>query len=173
MEIKKVNELMARWQRDLGDEVEVVLGGSLASDLFVFDEEAKVVDVDVRFLVDNPEDKGICKKIEAVTGLAYRKTIAVEDWPSNSPSPGIMVEGKIEMEGIPLPLDIEGCIRNRKYVGWARFYRQVLSPEEIRDFIKKKKMLRGNKAEYKKMKSEIRAEVERRCIEKGFVNTSL
>jgi len=166
---KVLRELLARWQKNLGDEVEVVLGGSLASDLFIFDEGTKVVDVDIRFLVDDPEDESVRKKIEAVTGLVYRKTITVEDWPSNSPSIGIMVEGKIEMANIPLPLDIEGCIRNRKYVGWARFYRTVLSLEEIEDFIERKKLLRENKAEYKKMKAEIRELVERRCVERGLI----
>lgn len=169
--LERIEALIASWQLALGENgqnVDVVLGGSLVSGLFIFDEETTYIDVDVRFLVDHPEDKRVREKIEMVTGLTYRKTITVGDWPEGT-STGVMVEGQKKVSGISLPLDIEGCIRSRKYIGWAKFYRAVLTEQELAEFRKEKAALRHNKAAYKKLKSDVRAEVERRCIERGLV----
>ncbi|HRH32817.1 MAG TPA: helicase-related protein [bacterium] len=166
--LKKIQALIADWQERLGDGVKIILGGSLVSDLFILDHETKVIDVDVRFLVNNPEDEKLRVKIESVTGLKYRKTISVADWPTGS-SAAVMVEGVLTIPGVGLPLDIEGCIRNPKYVGWAQYYRQVLTPEELESFRQQKSMLRHNKAEYKNLKSKIRQMVEDRCLATGII----
>ncbi len=83
---------MAQWQIALGPSVEVVLGWSLVSGLLILDEETRVIDVDARFLVENPQDPALCRAVEAATGLRYRKTITVGDWPEGQ-SVGVMVEG--------------------------------------------------------------------------------
>lgn len=166
--IEKIKSLIADWQAALGDSVQVILGGSLVSGLFILDEETEVIDVDIRFLAPNPEDENLRKRIEAVTGLQYRKTISVNDWPSGE-SKGIMVEGQLLIDRVTLPLDIEGCLRNPNYVGWAKFYTTVLTPREIEHIRQQKILLRYNKAGYKKFKAEIRAEVEKRCIAAGLV----
>jgi hypothetical protein len=166
--LEKIEALVAKWQEALGNSAQVILGGSLISGLFILDEETEIIDVDVRFLSVDPENEILRKKIETVTGLKYRKTITVNDWPSGE-SKGIMVEGRLVLTGVGLPLDIEGCIRNPKYVGWARFYTAVLTLQEIEDIRNKKIILRHNKSEYKKFKSEIRKEVERRCIAANLV----
>lgn len=166
--LNEVEALVAEWQKALGENVRVVLGGSLVSGLFILDEETKCIDVDVRFLTDAPESEELRQRVEAVTGLKYRKTITVNDWPTGT-STGVMVEGMLTHPELSLPLDVEGCIRNPKYVGWARFYQSVLSPDELSTFRRKKVELRHNKAEYKKLKEQVRAEVARRCVERGLV----
>ncbi len=164
-----VEKMVVEWQQKLGDSVEVILGGSLVSDLFIFDEKTELIDVDVRFLTNNPEDPELRQRIEKVTGLKYRKTITVNDWPTGQ-SLGIMVEGQMSLPELPLPMDIEGCIRNPKYVGWGKFYRDVLTEKELEDFRQKKIALRHDKKAYKQMKAEVRAEVEKRCLEQGIVS---
>lgn len=163
----RVDGLIAEWQEKL-PEVEIALGGSLVSGLFVLDDETEVVDVDVRFLTDAPLTEDLRQKIESATGLAYRKTITVSDWPTGE-SEGVMIEGKLALPGFPLPLDVEGCLRNARYVGWGKFYREVLSPEELADFFARKKALRHDKAAYKALKQEALALVKRRCVERGLV----
>jgi hypothetical protein len=163
-----VTAMIAQWQDTLGPEVEVVLGGSLISGLFVL-EGADVVDVDVRFLVSEPADETIRRRVEMVTGLAFRKVISVADWPAGS-SVGVMVEGRLEHPELPLPLDVEGCIRNRAYVGWARFYQLVLTPDELAEIRDGKLRLRADKKAYKAFKSAWRDEVERRALAAGLVS---
>jgi hypothetical protein len=164
-----VTSLLARWADQLGDDVEVQLGGSLVSGLFLL-EGADVVDVDVRFLVDDPADPTIRRRIESVTGLSYRKTIPVADWPSGK-SEGFMIEGQLTHPELNLPLDIEGCLRNRRYVGWGRFYTLVLTADELAKFRNAKLRLRGDKSAYKALKSQMRSEVERRALAAGLVKT--
>lgn len=169
----KVNAMVRQWQTALPD-VEIVLGGSLVSGLFILDEKTDAVDVDLRFLSkkdispESEEAKELIRKIEAITGLKYRKTITVSDWPSGS-SEGIQIEGALHLDGVDLPLDVEGCLRNDRYVGWAKFYKQVLSQEEL-DFFKTEKIrLRDDKTEYKALKQRMIEEVQKRCLEKGLV----
>lgn len=164
---EKVDSLVAGWQNKL-PEVNIVLGGSLVSGLFTLDDKTKMIDVDVRFLTDQPVTEELRGKIEEVTGLKYRKSITVEDWPSGQ-STGEMIEGKIELPGLELPLDVEGCLRNEKYVGWAKFYGAVLTKEELSSFLEEKKQLRGNKAEYQALKKKMLKIVMERCIERGLV----
>jgi len=169
--MKKINitieKLIAKWQKAIGDRAEVVLGGSLVSGLFIY-EGARVVDVDVRFLVDDPTAPGIVEIIENITGLSFRKTIQVNDWPTGK-SLGVMVEGIITVPECPLPLEVEGCIRNRAYVGWARFYREVLTLTELAEFRQAKLDLREDKRAYKALKAFWRQEVERRALAAGLV----
>ncbi len=170
---KRVQGLINDWQVAL-PEVKIVLGGSLVSGLFILDGETESVDVDLRFLVHNAPDteavmtQDLIKKIEEVTGLKYRKTIKVADWPEGE-SDGIQIEGEVTLDGVDLPLDVEGCLRNEKYVGWARYYKDVLSPEELAHFKAEKIRLRHDKVAYKALKQEVIAEVKKRCLEKGLV----
>jgi len=170
---KRVNELISEWQAAL-PEVKVILGGPLVSGLFILDEETDSVDVDLRFLIpDTPvtDEEGtqeLIQKIEAVTGLKYRKTIPVADWPEGT-SNGIQIEGTVEIDGVDLPLDVEGCLRNDKYVGWGKFYKDVLTPEELSHFKEEKIRLRHDKQAYKALKQDVVEEVKKRCFEKGLV----
>lgn len=170
---KQVQELINGWQEAL-PEVKIVLGGSLVSGLFILDGQTESVDVDLRFLVHNTpstetaETRDLIKKIEDITGLKYRKTIKVADWPRGE-SDGIQIEGEVTLDGVELPLDVEGCLRNDKYVGWARYYKDVLSPEELTHFKSEKIRLRHDKVAYKALKQEVVAEVKKRCLEKGLV----
>ncbi|MBP9711627.1 MAG: hypothetical protein KBD55_01165 [Candidatus Pacebacteria bacterium] len=165
---ERVDLLIEDWQKKL-PQTRIVLGGSLVSGLFILDEHTKLIDVDVRFLTDGQPSQDLIENIENVTGLKYRKTIAVEDWPQGT-SEGYMIEGQIKLPDCDLPLDIEGCLRNNKYVGWARFYQQVLTPTELVDFLEKKKSLRDHKVEYKALKKEMIKLVIGRCIERGLVD---
>ena len=164
---ERVDSLVADWQAKL-PEVNVVLGGSLISGLFILDDQTKLVDVDVRFLTDEPASDDLIKKIESVTGLNYRKTITVADWPGGE-SKGVMIEGQIKLPDVSLPLDVEGCLRNTKYVGWAKFFQEVLTQDELTDFLERKKQLRGDKKAYKALKEEMRRLVVGRCVERGLV----
>ena len=103
-----------------------------------------------------------------MTGLKYRKTISVADWPEGT-SNGIQIEGEVTIDGVELPLDVEGCLRNDKYVGWARYYKDVLSSEELAQFKADKIRLRDDKMAYKALKQEMVEEVKKRCLEKGLV----
>jgi hypothetical protein len=164
-----VNSLIVKWQAQLPN-CQLILGGSLVSGLFVRDETTTSYDVDLRFLVDEvPLDptSPLLREVTDVTGLKYRKTINVEDWPSGQ-SKGMMVEGFVDV-GLDLPLEIEGCIRNKKYVGWARFYPVVLSPQELLEFRQQKILLRADKEAYKRLKKNMLTTVKERCIERGLV----
>lgn len=170
---KKVHELITKWQ-DALPEVKIVLGGSLISGLFILDEETDSVDVDLRFLIprtpitDESTTQELIQKIERVTDLKYRKTIAVADWPEGT-SNGIQIEGTVKIEGVDLPLDVEGCLRNDKYVGWGKYYKDVLTPDELSHFRQEKIRLRHDKLAYKALKQEMIEEVKKRCFEKGLV----
>lgn len=165
---ERVDVLVTEWQAQL-PEVQIVLGGSLVSGLFILDEETKLVDVDVRFLTDEPPTDDLIKKIESTTGLKYRKTITVADWPSGE-SQGVMIEGQIKIPDVELPLDVEGCLRNTKYVGWAKFFQEVLTKDELAAFFERKKQLRGDKKAYKALKEEMRQLVVKRSVERGLVS---
>lgn len=163
-----IETLIAQWGDELGSDFQLVLGGSLVSDTFV-SEGATEVDVDLRFLVNDPAEPGLVEKVETVTGLHLKKTIEAADWPGGK-SAAFMIEGKMELPEIPLPLDIEGCLRNRRYVGWHRYYRAVFSAEELAEFRADKIRLRDEKLEYKARKSQMRDECQRRAIEMGLVS---
>jgi hypothetical protein len=164
-----VEKMIDNWQCQLGPVVKVVLGGSLVSGLFVFDEMTEVIDVDIRFLTEDPLSDILRSQIEKVTRLVYRKTIMVNDWPEGI-SEGVILEGRINIPTIPIPIEIEGCIRNPKYIGWAQFFQKVLSQEELDEFVRKKKAMRIDKKEYKALKERMRQLVASRCIEQGLVS---
>ena len=165
--LARVQALAAEWQAALGADVKVVLGGSLVSDTFVNDG-AKVVDVDIRFLVDDPEAPGLITRVEAATGLRYRKTIAVADWPVGQ-STGHMIEGILEVPGIDLPCEVEGCLRSRKYVGWHQYYQLVFSADELAAFRADKLQLRSDKAAYKARKFAMIEACKARALSNGLV----
>jgi hypothetical protein len=167
-------QMVTRWQSVLGNDVDVVLGGSLVSGFFIWDDETKVIDVDVRFLVDDDKilDPQMHSRIETATGLTYRKQIMIgnpED-PSDPVSDGVLVEARFNADGIAIPLEVEGCIRNRSYESWARFYREVFTADEVDTIIKRKAHLKqhGTKDEYKAYKTWIRREADRRIVESGL-----
>jgi hypothetical protein len=166
--LRAIEVLIATWQAELGSDVAVTLGGSLVSDTFVV-EGAKVIDVDVRFLVENPDAPGLIERIERVTGLRYRKTIQVADWPAGT-STGHMIEGFLDVPGLPLPAEVEGCLRNRRYVGWHRYYQAVFSPAELAAFRADKLLLRGDKTAYKGRKSAMIEECKTRAIAKDLIS---
>ena len=166
--LSAVETLVSQWQAALGSSVKVALGGSLTSGLFVFDEQTEVIDVDIRFLVENPQDERVRQAIEDATGLRYRKKIAVRNWPAGQ-SVGVMVEGIIEIPGLALPLEIEGCIRNPRYVGWAKFYPVVLSQDELAAIRLRKAQLRSDKKAYKAFKQDVLADVQRRVTKQGLL----
>lgn len=166
--LARVEALTASWQEKLGDRVKIVLGGSLVSNTFVADG-AKVIDADVRFLVRDPADPSLIAQIEQVTGLRYRKTIEVGDWPSGK-SQGHMIEEILNIDGLPLPVEMEGCLRNQNYVGWHNYYTQVFTAGELSDFCKQKLELRGDKQAYKALKSAMREECVKRAVAQGLVS---
>ena len=158
--LSTANKVAADWQEKLGPDIKVVMGGSLVSRTFVPDE--RPVDMDIRFLTDNPERD--YPKVEAVTGLKLRKQRPVEDYPSGS-STAYLVEGPLTRDGVTF--DVEAAVRTPAYVGWARFYPQVLTPEELSAFRADKARLSGNKEEYKALKARMLTEVKRRVDERG------
>ena len=166
-----VNGLINRWQEELGSEVEIVLGGSLVSGTALLDDETKVIDVDVRFLVDEAlvPDPDLLSTIESVTGLKYRKDNVVNDWPEGT-SLGVMIEGFITLDGLPVPLEVEGCLRNRWYVGWHQYYQKVLTVAELEEIREGKRRLRNDKPAYKAFKNMWRSIVERRAIDRGLIS---
>lgn len=163
-----VQALAAQWQEMLGNDVQVVLGGSLISGMFILDEQTEVIDIDVRFLVNDPATPGIIQRIEQATGLTYRKTISVGDFPEGT-SQGHMVEGFITLPDVTLPVEVEGCIRNRAYVGWAKYWPVVLTEVELAEVRRRKQELRGDKKAYKAYKEQIRQLVVRRVIDRGLL----
>jgi len=165
---REVEHLLAGWQAQLGADIGVLLGGSLVSDLLILDEETDAIDVDVRFLIDDPTDEAIVQKVQDVTGLRYRKTIPVTDWPQGE-SIGTMVEGELLLSPLSVPLEIEGCIRNKRYVGWHRFYQTVLSQQELEAIRERKANLRHDKVAYKNFKGQVLETVKERCLQQGLV----
>jgi hypothetical protein len=165
--------LVQQWQQALGEDVQVILGGSLVSGLFVWDETTEAIDVDVRFLVDDDQvlSESMRARIEAVTGLRYRKTIDVENEPDGSWSKGVMVEGFLRIPDIDLPLEVEGCLRNRHYISCAHLYSQVFSPAEFQIFRFGKSELKrlGDQQAYKAYKRKIRLEADRRIAAAGLI----
>lgn len=162
--IAKVAPILRSWRRALPG-IDVVLGGSLVSGTFVFDG-AETVDVDVRFLADEPSS-GLAQRVAAATGLSVRKTIQVNDWPDGT-STAWQIEGILNVPGLP-PLDIEGSLRNRAYVGWASMYRKVLTPDELSTFVNAKQEMRGDKAAYKALKQDMLRKVRDRAVARGLV----
>lgn len=164
--------LVSTWQAHLGEKIKVGLGGSLMSGLFVWDDQTEVIDVDVRFLVDDEQvfDAEIRERIESVTGLKLRKQITVSNEPDETPSTGLLLEGRFTVPGVSVPLEVEGLLRNRRYASWAHLYPTVFTQDELREFLRMKRALKaaGDRAAYKAYKSEIRREADRRIVSRGL-----
>lgn len=157
------HEMVKEWQDKLAQHgVKVVLGGSLVSGLALPSDKH---DADIRFLYDG-DRKALIPEIEKATGLKFRKTITVGggDEPE---SDGHMIEGEINRNGIKY--DVEGALRNSRYTGWANYYPQVLTPQELDQARNKKMELRGDKKAYKEFKNTILAEVQKRVKERGLL----
>ncbi|MBI5255282.1 MAG: hypothetical protein HY855_02195 [Burkholderiales bacterium] len=161
--LASAKRMAAKWQAELGGDVQVVLGGSLVSGLFV-QAGNEPIDLDVRFLSKSPES--IIKRVEAATGLQLRKEIKVNDFPVGT-STGFMVEGVIEVDG--MQMEVEGCVRSPSYVGWANYYRSVLTHDELEQFKADKLRLKGEKKAYKALKSGMLEKVQARAIARGVV----
>lgn len=159
---KWILERIAEWKSKFDpNEIEIELGGSLISGLFVYDGANKF-DADVKFIVKNPEDQAILQKIQSVTGLEYKKTLRIKELPPEK-NTAVMMEKTVEVPGLSLPLDIEGCVRQGPYVNSHKLYSEYFSSEELSQIKEKKKELRGNKEEYKKYKYEVRDELMKRA----------
>ena len=161
--LRIANELSAKWQKELGDKVKVVMGGSLISGTFVQTGDDPI-DMDVRFLSDDPESA--IKDVERVTGLKFRKMINAANFPVGS-STAYMIEGFINVEG--RKIEVEGSLRNKSYVGWANYYKKVFSEKELEDFKRDKLALKGDKKAYKARKNEMMYEAQARAIAQGLV----
>lgn len=161
--LRIANDLAAQWQKALGDKVKVVMGGSLISGTFV-QTGNDPIDMDVRFLSDDPE--AAIPDIERVTGLKFRKTIAASDFPVGT-STAYMIEGFLNVDG--KTIEVEGSARNKAYVGWANYYKQVFSEQELADFRKDKLALKGDKKAYKARKNAMLQEAQTRAILRGLI----
>jgi len=166
--------MVARWQAELGKEIEVVLSGSLCSGLFIWDQRTAAIDVDVKFLVDEASVLANAnhERIERVTGLKLRKQITVRNEPDESPSVGLLFEGRFDVPGVSIPLEVDGCLRNRRYASWARLYPRVFSAAELHELRLTKAQLKasGNQLAYKKYKAWIRQEADARIVARGLAS---
>lgn len=159
---KWILERIEEWKRKFEPhEIEIELGGSLVSGLFVFDGADKF-DADVKFIVKNPEDQAILQKIQFVTGLEYKKTIRIKELPPEK-NMAVMVEKIVVVPGLSLPIDIEGCVRQGPYINSHILYLQFFTPDELFQIKRKKKELRKDKERYKKFKYEVRDELMKRA----------
>lgn len=162
---KWVLEKINSWKKKFDShEIQVELGGSLISGLFVR-EGAEKYDADIKFIVKNPLDPIVLKKIGHVTGLKYKKTIHIKELPSEK-NTSIMMEKIFKIRGVLLPVDVEGCVRQGAYLNSHKLYARFFSPRELEEIRKKKKELRSDKDSYKKYKYKIRALLMKRMNDK-------
>jgi hypothetical protein len=160
------NGVARDWQKKLGTDVRVVMGGSLVSRTLAR-TDTKPVDMDVRFLTDNPEHD--YPKIEAATGLKLRKVIDVDEYPSGK-SKGYLVEGPLTTNGVTF--DVEGMVRTPSgHLGITKYYPKVMTPDELAAFRADKARLSSgegaNKADYKALKKRFLNEALRRVAALG------
>lgn len=155
--------IVQKWATAL-PEMEVVLGGSLVNGLAIL-VDGQPIDMDVRFLSDDLSETSV-KRIEETTGLKFRKTIKVADYPSGQ-SDGHMVEGDLEVDGTLF--EVEACLRNRSYVGWGKYYTLVLSDSELKKFREDKERLMDDKTAYKAAKAAMLKVVQSRVLEQGLL----
>ena len=159
---KWISEKIDGWKTIFDpNEIEVELGGSLVSGLFVQDGAEKY-DADVKFIVKDPQNEVILQKIQAVTGLEYRKTIRIKELPTDK-NTATMMEKTFIVPELKLPVDVEGCVRQGPYLNSHKLYTKFFSAEEMEEIRKKKKELRKDKESYKKFKYELRDELMRRA----------
>jgi hypothetical protein len=156
------NKVASEWQEKLGPDIKVVMGGSLVSRTYVRSRGDEPIDMDIRFLTDNPERD--YPKVEAVTGLKLKKSRPMDNYPSGS-AIGYLVEGPLTRDGITF--DVEAAVRTPAYVGWARFYPAVMTPDELAAFRADKARLKGDKEAYKALKASTLKEVVKRVEDRG------
>lgn len=157
---KMAQDIAKDWQEKLEPHgVKVVLGGSLISGLSL---PGEAHDMDIRFLSDHHDRKSLIPKIEEVTGLKLRKEIQIGPG-DHQDSKAQMIEGFIHKDGITL--EAEGALRaGANYEGWAKHYKDVLTPTELSIARAKKAELasteKGRKSkEYKEYKGKLLKEV--------------
>ncbi len=168
--------MTADWQKTLGKHVQVVLSGSLASGLFVWDDETDAIDVDVKLLVDENQvlDPKMWKRIEDATGLRYRKQRPMSNEPDETLGPGVLFENRFRVRGVSIPLEVEGALRNRRCASWAHLYTEVFTKKELADIIAQKARRKtetrsmNDKTAYKAYKAEVRQEADRRIVDRGL-----
>ena len=160
------NDLTKEWQQRVGDDIKVVLGGSLVSKTYV-QHGKELPDLDVRFLTKDPERDW--PRVAEATGLKFRKARMFDDYP-NGQSKGVLVEGPVTRNGITF--DVEAAVRSPDYVGWARFYPEVMTPREIEAYRKEKADLKssGDKDAYKALKLRVLDEVKKRVNDWGLLS---
>lgn len=161
-----LRRLIAVWQESFGDEVTVTLDGSVVSDTRVITPDS-VIDVDIRFNVDNPDTPGLIGWIEQLTGLSYRKTIEVNDWPTGM-SKAHMIEKKLILPGVPNLIDIEGCLRNRRGIDWHPLYLQLFSAAELERYRLGTLRLKAQPEVYRQLKQTMRTVARDRALERGI-----
>jgi hypothetical protein len=168
--------MVARWQTRLGNDVQVLLSGSLVSGLFVWDEDTEVIDVDVKFLVAEEKvlDSQMWKRIEEATGLVFRKLRPMSNEPDETLGPGVLFENRFWVDGVAIALEVEGALRNTQYTSCAHLYPQVFAADELVKIIIRKAVLKaearqtGDKTAYKDYKATVRREADRRIFARGL-----
>ncbi len=157
-----VNTLLDEWRAKLGPDYEVELAGSLRSDTFILEGREKI-DADIRFCVADPGIPEHIARIEAVTGLRYRTSIDVNDWPDGM-SRAHLIEGCMSIPGMTLPLKIEGCLRNRRRANWHELYLKYFTRIELERYRRTKFQLRNQPDEYMRLKRGVQTE----CSDRVF-----
>jgi hypothetical protein len=169
--LPRIRTMMAEWQAKLGDVVKLDLDGSILSDTFIF-EGAKVIDIDLRFLVDSPDAPGLREQIEAATGLRFRKSITVNDWPEGT-STAHLLEGRLSIPEATIPIEVEGCLRNRYAINWHAIYLHVFTPRELHRYKNRKLSFRGDVERSKDLKIAMRLEARDRANARGLIAVGL
>jgi hypothetical protein len=149
--------------------VDVVLGGSFRSGLAIQPLPGKPWDADIRFLYDG-DRKAIIPAIERATGLKYRKSIKIGGG-ADPISDGHLIEGVLTRNG--MRIEVEGALRNTEYVGWQKFYPQVLTPAELAQARRDKLRLRHDKTAYKAFKTALIHKVQRRVKARSLAGGGL
>jgi hypothetical protein len=169
--LPRIRMMMAEWQAKLGDVVKLDLDGSILSDTFIF-EGAKVIDIDLRFLADLPQAPGLREQIEAATGLRFRKSITVNDWPEGT-STAHLLEGQLTIPESTIPIEVEGCLRNRRAINWHAIYLHVFTPQELNRYKNRKLSFRGDVERSKDLKIAMRLEARDRATARGLIAVGL
>lgn len=162
--LKKIDQ----WKRHFDPaSIDVELGGSLVSGLFVR-EGADRYDADVKFIVKDPQDPEVLRRIEEVTGLRYRKTIRIRELPPEK-NTSVMMEEVFKLPGISLPIDVEGCVRQGPYFNQHKYYEKLFSAQELAEIRQRKLELRGDKEKYKQYKHAVQDTLVERARRAGLL----
>jgi hypothetical protein len=166
--------LVTQWQQQLDEQVLVRLGGSLVSGLAIITPESTEIDADVTFLLDFPQSVITCTRICEITGMREVLTgiYFVEDWPTGR-SRAIKLKGRLEISGLPFAIALDGLMRNPAYVGWARFYPKVFTPDELEVGRQQKLVLHNDLPAYRAFKQQMLQEAKERVLHLGLLEPEL